>query len=270
VNVNWEQEFYPDWAYYVDFIWAKGVHLARFFNVNAGGPGFTDPCANSFGVIDPSEPQGPGCPTSGNTVTYPGAAPFAPLGDVFTATSPGKSLYRGLTAGMRKKFSRGFQLEWNYRYAKDKDDDSNERDPFTDRSYNRFDLSRDYSLSDRDIKHSFNFFTYAELPWKLELNTRIQARSAQPITPGARTATNRNSVRKDTKFFSLDWRLARPFHWGADSRYAIVPIFEMFNTFDNKNNLDPLTTNLLFNFDGFLRQGVGDPRQLQLAIKFQF
>ena len=41
----------------------------------------------------------------------------------------------------------------------------------------------------------------------------------------------------------------------------------MFNTFNNAN---PLTTPALFNFDGFLRQGVGDPRQLQLAVKVTF
>jgi hypothetical protein len=79
----------------------------------------------------------------------------------------------------------------------------------------------------------------------------------------------RNSFRQDAKFFSLDWRLSRPFRFG-DERYAIVPVFEMFNTFDNTNNLDPLTTDLLFNFDGFLRQGVGDPLQIQLAVKFTF
>jgi hypothetical protein len=243
VNANWEQEFAPDWAYYVDFTWAKGVHLTRFLDF----------------IRIP-----------GNTWT---------LGNVMTASSPGKSLYRGLTIGMRKKYSKGFQLEWNYRYAKDKDDDSNERDPFTDRALDITDLSLDYSLSDRDIKHTFNFFSFAELPGKFELNTRIQARTAQPITDPARAALydpavgvdtiGRNTLRKDTKFFSLDWRLSRPFRFG-DERYAIVPVFEMFNTFDNTNNLDPLTTELLFNFDGFLRQGVGDPLQVQLAVKFIF
>jgi hypothetical protein len=44
----------------------------------------------------------------------------------------------------------------------------------------------------------------------------------------------------------------------------------MFNTFNNRNLINPLTTVPLFNFDGFLRQGVGDPRQLQLAAKFTF
>ena len=44
----------------------------------------------------------------------------------------------------------------------------------------------------------------------------------------------------------------------------------MFNTFNNANNINPLTTPALFNFDGFLRTGVGDPRQVQLAVKFTF
>ena len=44
----------------------------------------------------------------------------------------------------------------------------------------------------------------------------------------------------------------------------------MFNTFNNENNINPLVTPALFNFDGFLRLGVGDPRQVQLAVKFLF
>jgi hypothetical protein len=45
---------------------------------------------------------------------------------------------------------------------------------------------------------------------------------------------------------------------------------EVFNSFNNKNNVNPLVTPGLFNFDGFLRQGVGDPLQAQLAVKFTF
>ena len=96
----------------------------------------------------------------------------------------------------------------------------------------------------------------------------MQGRTAQPITPGARTATNRNIDRKDNQYFSFDWRIQRPFRFGE--RYAIIPVVEMFNTFNNANNINPLVTPGLFNFDGFLRQGVGDPRQVQLAVKFTF
>ncbi len=47
----------------------------------------------------------------------------------------------------------------------------------------------------------------------------------------------------------------------------------MFNTFNNNNNNNNNNSLIgpgLFNFDGFLRQGVGDPLQVQLAIKFTF
>ena len=62
--------------------------------------------------------------------------------------------------------------------------------------------------------------------------------------------------------------MQRPFRFSE--RTALVPIVEMFNTFNTENNVNPLITPGLFNFDGFLRQGVGDPRQVQLAVKFLF
>ena len=151
------------------------------------------------------------------------------------------------------------------------DDDSNERDPFTDRSFNFYDLSQDYGPSDRDIRHKFNFFTYAELPQQFLINVRMQARTAQPITTSPRVLASvdrgRNWDRKDNAYFSFDWRLQRPF---AAGRAQVIPSLEMFNTFNNANNVNPLTTVALFNFDGFLRQGVGDPRQVQLAVRVTF
>lgn len=230
-NVQFEQELATDLSLYFDFTHAKGVHLTRFINLNRVGL-------------------------------------FPTLGDVFVTSAVGQSLYRGFTVGMRKRLSNRYQFEWNYVFSKDLDDDSNERDPFTDRSFNPLNLSLDYALSDRDIRHKFNFISSVEMPWGLEGNFRVQARSAQPITPAVRTATNRNTLRKDNKYFSFDWRLQRPFKFGE--RYALIPVIEMFNTFNNANNINPLSGAALFNFDGFLRQGVGDPRQLQLAVKFTF
>jgi hypothetical protein len=231
-NVQFEQQIAPDAALYLDFTHAKGVHLTRFLNYNASG------------IFSPQ------------------------LGELMVTNSRGKSLYRGFTAGVRKRYSRRFQFEGNYVWSKDLDDDSNERDPFTDRSFSLNNLQADYALSDRDIRHKFNFILNSNLPGGVDAHVRVQARSAQPITPGARTATNRNTARKDNEFFSFDWRVAKQFRWG--DRYALIPTIEMFNTFNNKNNINPLTTPGLFNFDGFLRQGVGDPRTAQLAVKFTF
>jgi hypothetical protein len=255
-NAGYDREVMPGIAVYVDYTVAKGVHLTRFLNYNVHG---TAAAANQ--------------PQTRDTTTYTGANPFEPqLGDVFVTNSIGHGLYQGATFGVRKRFSNRYQFEANYVLSKDKDDDSNERDPFTDRSFNFYDLSLDYGPSDRDIRHKVNAFTYAELPQHLLLNVRVQGRTAQPITTSPRVLNGvdrgRNWDRKDNAYFSLDWRLQRAFRIGA--RADVIPSFEMFNTFNNANNVNPLTTPGLFNFDGFLRQGVGDPRQVQLSVKVTF
>ena len=240
-NVAFEQEIAPNWALYFDFTYSKGVQLTRFLN---------------FGRKNIFQPY---------------------LDEVAVTTSIGRSMYNGFTAGVRKRFSNRFQMEANYVLSKDKDDDSNERDPFTDRSFDVNNPGLDYSLSDRDIRHKFNFFAFIELPGKFQFSPRIQARTAQPATPAIRTATNRNTLRKDNELFSFDWQLSRVFN--ITERVELIPQIEMFNTFNTDNrinslsgagNQNSLNAPSLFNFDGFLRQGVGDPRQVQLSVKLRF
>jgi hypothetical protein len=240
-NAQFEQELAQNLSIYFDYTHSKGVHLTRFLDYSKKG----------F------------------------VAPF--LGETMVTSALGKSLYDGFTVGMRKRFSKRYQFEWNYTLARDRDDDSNERDPFTDRSFDINNLNSDYALSDRDIRHKFNFFMFAEIPWGFEFVPRIQGRTAQPAIPATRTATNRNTLRKDNDYFSFDWRLSRPFKFGE--RYQLVPTMEMFNTFNNDNlinslsgpgNQNSLTAPSLFDFNGFLRLGVGDPRQVQLAVRFIF
>jgi hypothetical protein len=238
-NVGYEQELVTDVSGYADYTYARARHLTRFINFNRADAG----------------------------------SPFAPfLDETMVTTSLGRSDYHGLTLGVRKRFSQRYQLEANYVVARDKDDDSNERDPFTDRAFNFNDLELDYGYSDRDIRHKFNFYGFFEIPAGLQLNARAQYRGAQPITPSPRVLDGvdrgRNTERKDNEYFSFDWRLSRPFRLGAEAE--LIPTIEMFNTFNNANNINPLSTPALFNFDGFLRTGVGDPRQVQLAIKLTF
>ena len=138
----------PSMAAYFDFTVAKGAHLTRFLNYNVHG--------TAAAAVQPA---------TRDTTTYTGANPFElQLGDVFVTTSKGRALYRGATFGVRKRYANKYQFDVNYVLAKDEDDDSNERDPFTDRSFNFYDLNLDYGPSDRDIRHKVNFFTYAELP----------------------------------------------------------------------------------------------------------
>ncbi len=267
-NFGFTQELAPDWAGYLDLTWSKGVYLTRFVDPNTGST-----------VVFPA---------NGDTVSYTGPAPFPNLGSITNTQSSAHSLYRGMTVGIRKRFSHAVQMEANYVLSEDLDDDSNERDPFSFRYFNRFNFRKDYTFSDRDSRHKFNLYAYTKLPAGFEFSGRIQAHTAQPITDnplGTGTGTpcspnnsltrvvngvdcGRNHLRKDNGFFTFDWRALRPFHFG--DRYALTPMVEMFNTFNNRNNVNPLVTPGLFNFDGFLRQGVGDPLQAQLALKFTF
>jgi len=264
----YEQQLATSWTGYLDLNYSKGVYLTRFVNPNVGSQ--------------------VSLPLNGDTVNYNGPIPFPNLGAITDTQSSAHSLYRGLTVGGKKRFSQNYQLEFNYVLSEDLDDDSNERDPFTFRYFNQFDFRRDYSFSDRDERHKFNLFGYMRLPWGFEFSPRIQAHTAQPITDnslgtgtGAPCSSNnsltrvvngidcgRNHLRKDNGFFTFDWRGTRPFHFG--DRYALIPQVEMFNSFNNKNNINPLVTPGLFNFDGFLRQGVGDPLEVQLSLKFTF
>ncbi|HWZ97577.1 MAG TPA: carboxypeptidase regulatory-like domain-containing protein [Candidatus Dormibacteraeota bacterium] len=273
-NVGYEQQLFGDYAAYADFTLSKGVHLTRFTNPNSG-TGFL-------------------LPTSGaDTVTYTGVhGVFPDLGDITDTVSSAKSLYRGVTVGFRKRMSHRFLFDANYTYSVDKDDDSNERDPFTFRYANLFDLAAEYSDSDRDERHRFNFYTVATLPWGIEGNVRMQAHSAQPITDNvngdgsgapcseqnSRTRfvvsgtgvvdCGRNHLRKDNAFFTFDFGVSRPFH--VSDHLRIIPRLEMFNTFNNVNNINPLSSPQLFDFNGFLRVGVGDPRQAQLSVRLEF
>ncbi|PYY00488.1 MAG: TonB-dependent receptor [Acidobacteria bacterium] len=268
-NFAFQQELATNWTGYLDLTISKGVYLTRFVNPNTGAALPIKPTDN----VD--------------TVSY-AAGPFTNLGAVTDTQSTAHSLYRGMTVGGRKSFSQNYQLEFNYTLSEDLDDDSNERDPFTFRYFNRFDFRKDYAFSDRDERHRFNMFAYMKLPYGIEFSPRIQAHTAQPITDnplgtgtGAPCSSNnsrtrvvngidcgRNHLRKDNGYFSFDWRGTRPFHFG--DRYALIPQVEMFNSFNNKNNVNPLVSPALFNFDGFLREGVGDPLQVQLSVKFLF
>jgi carboxypeptidase family protein/TonB-dependent receptor-like protein len=268
-NVGYDQQLSQDFVAFLDFTDSKGVHLTRFENPNVGP------------VVVPA--------VNADTVSYSGDAPFPNLGAITNTISNSKSLYRGLTVGLRKRMSHHYQFEAQYTYSVDRDDDSNERDPFTFRYANLYDLAAEYSLSDRDERHKFNAFGLGEMPFGFKGDFRIQQHSAEPETDntngtgtGAPCSYNnsltrfvdgvdcgRNHLRKDNAFFVLDFGVARPFAF-HDGKLRLVPRIEVFNTFNNTNNLNPLSSPALFDFSGFLRVGVGDPLQAQLSLRFEF
>jgi hypothetical protein len=286
-NVGYEQELLSGWAGYLDVTVSKGVHLTRFVNPNVC-------CSSADLILAPNSDV-----NTGSGPSYTGTPPFTlanhVLGTVTDTASSAKSLYRGATIGVRKAFSHRFQLDANYVWSEDLDDDSNERDPFSFRYLDFYNLKKEYSYSDRDEKHKFNFITHAQLPWQFVVDVRMQAHTAQPTSanpnstgtgplcslnnslhrvladpaaPGGIIDCGRNFIRKDNGYFSFNFGAERPIHLGE--RFQVVPKIEVFNTFNNKNLVNNLSSVALFNFDGFLREGVGDPRQAQLSVRFVF
>jgi hypothetical protein len=87
---------------------------------------------------------------------------------------------------------------------------------------------------------------------------------------GTNVDCGRNFLRKDNAYFAFNFGAARPFHIGE--RFQLIPKVEVFNLFNNKNNINTISGSgtPLFDFDGFIRQGVGDPREAQLSIRLQF
>ena len=286
-NVGYEQEIYSGWAGYIDLTVSKGVHLTRFVNPNVC-------CSSADLILTPDSDV-----NGGSGPSYTGLSPFtAPDHILLTVTdtaSSAKSLYRGATVGVRKSFGHRLQLDTNYVWSEDLDDDSNERDPFTFRYLDFYNLKKEYSYSDRDERHKFNFVTHAELPAKFAVDVRMQAHTAQPTSaipnttpsgplcsptnaahrvladpsaPNGVVDCGRNFVRKDNGYFAFNFGVQRPISIGE--RMRIIPKLEMFNAFNNKNNVSSSSAPVLFNFDGFLREGVGDPRQAQLSVRFEF
>jgi len=194
-------------------------------------------------------------------------------GDLTTLESSAKSLYRGLTIGLQKQFSRSFQFNMNYQLSEDLADDDNERDPFSYRYAVANNFKPDYGFSDRNERHRFNAFGYYQAPWGIEFSPRISFHTPQPKSVDSRVLPNgyiikRNTLWKNNTFFAFDFRADKNFR--ITERVRLQFIVDAFNLTNRANPKHPETTGLLFNFDGTIQSGLGDPRQAQLGLRLMF
>ena len=177
---------------------------------------------------------------------------------------------------MNKKYSQGYQFQVNYTLSRDLSDDDNERDPFiVPLRAGRQPRARVQLLRSRPAPPLQRLAAHHLQGLRVQ-QSASRARSAQPRsignTPQDRiqpdgTIIKRNTLRKDNEFFSWDLRVTRDFKVGG----AIVqPIFEVFNLTNARNIREPEVTNLVFNFDGTVQSGLGDPRQAQFGVRVQF
>jgi hypothetical protein len=235
------------------FTYIKSVHNNRFVNRNdpaLGSPWAAGLGANGLNGIDSSAGSG-----------------------LTTLESSAKGLFRGMTIAMVKQMSNRFQFQMNYQLSETLADDDNERDPFTYRYASVKNFQPDYGFSDQNERHRFNAFGLYQGPWGIEFSPIISFHTPQPISVANRVQPNgyiirRNTLWKDNTYFSWNFRAAKNFH--LTERVALQAIVDVFNLTNRKNLKFPATGNLLFNFDGTVQSGLGDPRQAQLGLRLVF
>jgi len=260
LTVGYERQLGGDLGFSVTGTHARTDHLLRFIDRNDA----------AFG-----KPWATGLP-GGNG-----------LGTLTTLESSARSRYWGVTFGLKRVLDPNFEFQLNYTLSYDKSDDDNERDPFSFRYARASILGPEYNWSDRDQRHRFNGWMLARVGG-FSINNRLSIYSPEPIsekcvnnlpsgqratTPQDRICTNgtilkRNTLRKDNAFFSWDVRISRSVAFGRQGE--LEAIFEIFNVTNTDNFRDPAATSLLFNFDGTIRSGLGDPRQMQVGVRWVF
>ncbi|MGH9368412.1 MAG: TonB-dependent receptor, partial [Thermoanaerobaculia bacterium] len=261
-SLSAEREVITNLSLLLKYNWAEAKHLTRFVNRNAAELG--SPWSTGLGEDG----------TNG-------------LGGMTTIESTAKSRYWGITFGANKRYSDRFGMQFFYTYSKDRSDDDNERDPFSLRYAKIFEdpndptaeFTQEYGYSDRDQRHRFQGWLLWKMPLDIDFNARYSYRSAQPksitatgedagsfqarINPDG-TVTQRNLGRKDNSLSTFDLRISRVFAFGG---FLVEPSMDIFNLFNAKNFLVPQVTNLVFNFDGTVRSGSGQPRRFQFGLR---
>lgn len=203
------------------------------------------------------------------------------IGVLTVVESSARSEYQGFTLGITRD-DEIFSFAAYYTNSRDKSDDDNERDPFSFRYARITDLDAEWGYSDRDQRHRGNLWALWRAPGGVDVNLRYTYQSAQPQsitasgavaqTPQDRinddgTVTRRNLGRKDNKFSSIDIRISKVFDIGSVKLEAVL---DGFNLTNEPNPKSPEVTNLIFNFDGTVTSGLGDPRQFQLGVRLMF
>ncbi len=263
--LSWEKEIAPSYALLLKANYAKTDHITRWVNRNDG-------------LLGPTATAGGPGPWSG---VLPGGNG---IGALNTVESTARSRYWGLTVGINKRMTERLAFQAYYTNSEDKSDDDNERDPFTIRYANVTNLGPEFGLSDRHQRNRIN----AWLLWAgpIDVNVRATFLDAQPadINPDGSSVAGfppssrcvggctlngdvftRNQGEKDNEFSTIDVRVSKDFEIGNTT---VQPIFEVFNLLDEENFLVPETTSLIFNFDGTVRSGAGEPRKFQIGARF--
>ena len=210
------------------------------------------------------------------------------IGDADHASSRrAKSRYNGLTLGLNKRYAHNFQFQVNYTLLA-RTSRTTTTSAIRSRSATRkiTDLDAEYSYSDRDQRHRLNAWLLWHAPGRhrrepallLPLGAAaIVARRAHAARIAAATARSPTASDPDGSVTQRNLGpqgqrvlVARPARSRSSSarqrcrpradRRGLQPV-------QQRRTSRPEVTNLIFNFDGTVQSGLGDPRQAQLGVR---
>lgn len=176
--------------------------------------------------------------------------------------SIGNSIYHGMTASLRKRFSHHFQFDANYTFSKAIDDQTDFNSAFSAFLPTRLNLDR--AVSAFDVRHNFVANAVIITPFKsgpghnalarafsdINISPILQMRSAIPFTIRLGTDTNgdthgtydrpfkasRNSGRGD-KFINTSLRVNKQFYINREKGMRVEFLTEFTNLFNRTNFL---------------------------------
>ena len=280
LSFNVERELSGDLAASVSYLMNKGTKILRSRNTNLRIAGSNE-FGPTFGPVDSSVFQN-------NQVE-----------------SSGSSIYHGMTATLRKRFSDFHEFQVSYTFSKALDDTT---DFIMDlQAANQLDLQAERALSAFDQRHRFVLsgvftspfergFGFGRLLADLSLSPIVTLASGRPFNllmgfdanedgnPNTdRPAAAGRNTGRGPGFASVDLRVTKTFFAGRDRDYRVEAIGEIFNLFNrvNYSGLNNIVGTSLSSYDvtGDVTRSPSEPlgftsafapRQIQLGVKFRF
>jgi hypothetical protein len=183
---------------------------------------------------------------------FPTTRPNPTIAQLEINESSAHSTYDGMTLSLRRRFAQRFQFEANYTLARNRDDDSNERNFSRETTLNPFNLKAEAGPSKQDVQNNLNISGLYDLGHGFTISSIIFTRSPFPYTALIEDGTDTNNDLNDANervvvgglvsqrfgfrqptFFNLDLRLLKGFRFSETKRLDVSA--ELFNATRNSN-----------------------------------
>jgi hypothetical protein len=296
-SVGAEHELAKNLSVRADFLFVRGVNLARTLNINLLPPSIlTAANAASLGIANPTPQQ------IGRQIFPPGRV-NSQFGDIYQLPNSATSTYRGISFTLNRRMNDELAFSASYTLSRTVDDASD----FNEQPQNPFLLAEENALSLQNQLQRFVFNALWELPigdeegkpanqkdnagWltrtfrHIEVAPIFTAESGRPVNPLTGLDSNqshafplsgrplnfgRNSL-QNPGTVSMDFRVLKYFPLG-ESRHLDV-VAEFFNLFNHPNVLQ---IKPVFGSGPTPIAGYGAPiegmgaRQVQFSLDFEF